>query len=90
MPSITFDSGQDAWDAIWEGEYEDVSEKVIDTWRWGNVVEKIVRDTKTGKLYQIIFRDSVEHQVDDHDEFPDSCPEVEPHEVTVVKYRLVP
>jgi hypothetical protein len=89
MPSITFDSGYDAWDAMWEGRYKDVSEEVIDTWRWGNVVEKIVRDTKTEKLYRIIFRDSVEHQVEEREDFPIDWPEVEPYEVTVTKYRPV-
>lgn len=45
--------------------FKEVSDKPIDTWRWGTVMEIVVRNIKTGKQYVTSYRMQPEMGLDD-------------------------
>ena len=82
--------------ADWEGlgyKLEFVSSEQIDTSRWSSLHEAIFRDIETGKYYETTYSQGLTECQDespyeyDGDEI--DFVEVEPFEVTVVKYKEV-
>lgn len=68
-------------------DYELVVEDIVDTWRWGNIYEAVIKDAE-GNLWQTAYRvqegDNYHHEFEDMNEvefYP-----VEAKEVTTVKY----
>lgn len=54
-----------------DDDYELLSQKVIDEWRWGNVYESVIKDSE-GKLWGVTYRvqsnDNYYHSFEDLDE----------------------
>lgn len=82
----------DEWDQFMWGElYESVEgPHVIDTSRWFNYMEQVVRNKETGKFYLFQWREgATEYQEEYFSESDHMVTEVEPYQETVTKYRNV-
>jgi hypothetical protein len=69
-------------------DYEVIKEDIVETWRWGNLYETIIKD-KDGNFWGVTFRvqegDNYHHEFEDLDEV--EFYSVVPKEITTVVYK---
>lgn len=69
------------------GDYDRLSDDIIDQGRWRSLHEMIYLNTKTGKYYKILWNLGSTENCDADDDM--GVCEVEPYQVTVTQYREV-